>query len=90
LSKIKFLPSWKPIFDSPIFTTPDPFYAGQAWLTQFAQQAEHVPEIHLTINDAIAAEEVNQAVARIVDDGGDPREELTQATEAIMTRMVQN
>jgi ABC-type glycerol-3-phosphate transport system substrate-binding protein len=83
----RFLPGWTGIYNAKVFTDPDPFYAGQPWLTIFAKIADSVPEIVLNINDPIAGEEVGKALAIILDEGGDPATELNKANENIKNRI---
>jgi multiple sugar transport system substrate-binding protein len=49
-----WLPGWKTAYDLPVFTSPDPYYGGQAWLKIFTANAENVPDIYLTVNDSVA------------------------------------
>lgn len=87
LSKIKFLPGWKPIFSDPLFTTPDPHYAGQVWLKQFTDNAEKVPEIALNVNDPIATEVVTQAIKKILENNAPVQQTLDDANKEIEQRI---
>ena len=82
-----WLPGWKPMYESEIFTTPDPAYGGQAWLQIFTAAAETVPVIHTDLNDGIAVEAVNQALAKILEEGADPQAALTEANEKIKSQL---
>ncbi|HEV8633951.1 MAG TPA: extracellular solute-binding protein [Chloroflexota bacterium] len=86
LSKIRFLPGWKPIYDEPYFTNPDPNYANQVWLKQFTDNAEKIPFIQLNVNDPIAAEVVGQALTDILDRGAKPKERLDEANKEVERR----
>lgn len=82
-----WLPGWKPMYESEIFTAPDPAYGGQAWLQIFTAAAETVPVIRTDLNDGIATEAVNQALAQILEDGADPQAALTEANEKIKSQL---
>ena len=82
-----WLPGWKPMYESEIFTTPDPGYGGQAWLQIFSAAAETVPVIHTDLNDGIATEAVNQALAKILEEGADAQSALSEANEKIKNQL---
>ena len=82
-----WLPGWKPMYQSEIFTSPDPAYGGQAWLQIFTAAAETVPVIHTDLNDGIAVEAVNQALVAILDDGADPQTALDEANDKIKSQI---
>ena len=82
-----WLPGWTPMYESEIFTTPDPAYGGQAWLQIFTAAAETVPLIRTDLNDGIAAEAVNQALITILEEGVDPQTALTEANAKIKSQL---
>lgn len=84
LEGIKFLPGWKPIYtEDPVFTSPDPNYAGQVWLTQFVDNADNVPIIALNVNDPIASAAVTQAITNILHNGAPIQQTLDNANNQI-------
>jgi ABC-type glycerol-3-phosphate transport system substrate-binding protein len=87
LEKTKFLPAWEPMYTTPIFTNPDPFYADQVWLQPFTEIVYQVPAIHLDANDPIARELVTQTLARVLDEGVDPQEAFNEANEELASRI---
>jgi ABC-type glycerol-3-phosphate transport system substrate-binding protein len=79
----KFLPGYRKFYSNPIFTTPDPFFGGQAWLKMFGDIVDNVPEIHLDLNDGTAGNVLNDAIKDILDKDADPQARLDQANEEI-------
>jgi len=83
----KFLPGYRKFYSSPIFTTPDPFYGNQIWLKAFADAVDNAAPIHLTLNDPIASEVLDQAISNILEKNADIKAELSTANEEIKKRI---
>jgi ABC-type glycerol-3-phosphate transport system substrate-binding protein len=87
LKQLKFLPAWKEAYTLPVFTSPDPFYKGQAWLQQFVKAANRVPTIRLNVNDSIAQDAVTHAITDILRHGTDIKSRLNRANNEIAQRI---
>jgi ABC-type glycerol-3-phosphate transport system substrate-binding protein len=83
----KFLPAYRKYYNAPVFTAPDPFYGNQVWLKAFADQVDSIMPMHITINDSIATEVLNDAIKNILDKGADIKPELDKANEEIKKRV---
>ena len=53
----------------------------------FSAAAETVPVIHTDLNDGIATEAVNQALAKILEEGADAQSALSEANEKIKNQL---
>lgn len=87
LKNLRFIPAWRPIYEASYFVDPDPFYADQVWMQVFVDLVDKVPEIHLDINDPIAAELAGQALVRVLDEGVDPQQAFDEANQEIENRI---